>query len=166
MEFSYFDQFNDMTIDLTDYLVNLSSSGFQYSFNNSQPVSATVKNLFDKFDIVFDFTKNINLILRYDLKDYELPEVVSNNVYGTPDFWWVILLFNNIKNPFLDWPLAQDQIVQVATNLFENEKKYDYQTYINFLTEINDEKKKLILPKPDTLKDIVWQYRQAILSTK
>jgi hypothetical protein len=28
------------------------------------------------------------------------PDLISNAFYGTPDFWWLILSFNNINDPF------------------------------------------------------------------
>lgn len=164
MEFSYFDQFGNIEIDLTSYLTNLSTTALNYTFNNTQPVKTTVSNLFTLYEIIFDYKKNIELILRYEVGDNELPEMVSYEVYGTIDFWWLVFLFNDIKKPFKEWPLSQNELIMKAQFLFDNEAKYTYQTYYDYLTTINDERKQLILPKPDTVKEIIWKYRQAILN--
>lgn len=164
MEFSYFDQFTNIEIDLTSYLTNLSSSGNTYTFNNIQPVKTTVTNLFTKYDVVFDYKDNLEVIIRYDVKDDELVETVSYNVYGTVDLWWIVLVFNNIKEPWKEWPLSQSELIAKVTNMYETEAKYSYQTYYDYLTKINDERKQIILPKPDTVKEIIWKYRQAILN--
>ena len=160
--FSYFDQFQDMEIDLTLYLKSIPTTA-SYTFNNSQPIKTTIKNLFTKFDIVFDYKNNINLIQSYEIKDNEFIETVAYNVYQDTDFWWIVALFNNIQNPFIDWPLSQSQIIDIAKAKYATERKYSYLTYLNFLTEINDKKRILILPNNDTISDIIWRYRQAIL---
>lgn len=170
MDFSYFDQFGNIEIDLTGYLANLNTcftsptSGFVYSFSNNQPVITTVSNLFTKYDIIFDYTKNIELILRYDIRDNEFPETVSFKTYGSTDYWWIVYVFNNITEPFKQWPFTQNQIVNLANKLYNEERLYSYQTYLDYLIEINEEKRHIILPKPDTVKDIIWKYRQAILN--
>ena len=169
MDFSYFDQFQDIEIDLTSYLNNmtvstLASSGTNYLFSNKQPVVTTIKNLFTKYDIIFDYRRNIELILNYTIKDNENIEIVSNNVYGDIQYWWIIALFNDIKNPFTDWPLASNHIKLICSNLYDNERKYSYDTYMQHLNAINDDKKQIIVPKADTLKNIIWKYRQAILN--
>lgn len=166
MEFSYFDQYFDIEIDLTDYLIKLSDAGGEnYALNNLQPVKVSIKNLFTHYNIIFDYKRNVNLILRYDVLDNESMELVSYKTYGTVEYWWIVALFNDIKNPFKDWPLSVDNVKQVASNLFQNEGKYSMDTYLTYINDMNDDKKQIILPKPDTLKDIIWKYRQSILAT-
>jgi hypothetical protein len=161
-DFSYFDQFTDIEIDLTSYLKSIPTTG-SYTFNNKQPVVTTIKNLFTKYEIVFDYKKNIDLILDYKIKDDEFIETVSYNIYGSPEYWWIIALFNDIQNPFRDWPLSQPEVIQIATNLFNTERKYSYNTYLNFVSSRNESKRDIIIPKSDTLKDIIWKYRQVII---
>lgn len=160
-DFSYFDQFQDIEIDLTSYLKSIPVS--KYSFNNKQPVITTVKNLFTKFDITVDYKNNIDLISKYIIKDNEFIETVSYNIYESTEYWWIITLFNNIRNPFSDWPLSQDQLISIAKKLYEQERKYSFYTYLDFLTEENELKREIIVPNHDTVKDIIWKYRQAIL---
>lgn len=37
------------------------------------------------------------------------PDLISDTVYGTPDFFWAIISFNNERNP-MNWPPAGDAI--------------------------------------------------------
>jgi hypothetical protein len=170
MEFSYFDQFKDIEIDLTSYLsyystlTNPSGTGINYTFSNIQPVKTTVSNLFTKYDIIFDYTKNIELIIQYEIKENQQVEMVSYDVYGTIDFWWLVYVFNDIKEPFTQWPLTQDEMIKKAQYMYETEAKYTYQIYYDNLISTNNERKQIILPKPDTVKEIVWKYRQAIIN--
>lgn len=162
-DFSYFDQYADIEIDLTSYLTSIPTTG-SFTFNNIQPVVTNVKNLFTKYEILFEYKKNVDLILSYKVQDNEFIENVSYNVYGSPEYWWIVVVFNNIKEPFKDWPLTQDQIISIATKLYNNERKYKYDTYFQFISERNEIKRNIILPKNDVLKDIIWKYRQAILA--
>jgi hypothetical protein len=162
-DFSYLDQFLDMEIDLTGYLLSIPTTGEKYILSNKQPVITTVKNLFTKFDIVYNYKNNINAITTYTINDGDFIEAVSHKIYGNVQYWWVIAIFNDIKEPFKDWPLSQEQVITISKYLFDNEKKYSYTTYLNFIFEKNETKRKIIVPNIDTLKEIIWQFRQAIL---
>ena len=39
--------------------------------------------------------------------DADRPDVISQKVYGTSDYDWVILMSNNVINPYFDWPMSQ-----------------------------------------------------------
>ena len=39
------------------------------------------------------------------------PDLLSSKVYGTPDLWWAIYEFNNIRDPLFD--LKVGQIVRI-----------------------------------------------------
>lgn len=166
-EFSYFDQFKDVEIDLTSYLNKLTTDNDlrynQYTFNNKQPIVTNVTNLFSKYDIIFDYKSNLDVITRYTVKDNEFIENVSQETYGDMSFWWIVCLFNDIKDPYRDWPLSQKQIVDLATRLYNTERKFSYDTYVEFIHTKNEEKRNLILPIRVALKDIIWKYREAII---
>ena len=50
--------------------------------------------------------KNTNLCFPYNIQDGDSPESISNSVYDSQVFSWVILLINGIKNIHTDWPLS------------------------------------------------------------
>ena len=165
--FTYFDQFQDVQIDLTAYLDKLSknaSSPYKYSLSNKQPAVTTVKNLFTKYDIVIDYKKNIEVILAYNIKENETLEQVSYKVYETIDYWWIVAIFNDITNPFTDWPLNQEQLNNAANLLYENEGKYPRNVYYNLLFERNEQKRRIILPREYVIGDIIWAYREKVLA--
>jgi len=43
------------------------------------------------------------------------PDLISERLYGTPEYKWVLLLYNNVTNPFDGWPKAGTTI-QAPTN--------------------------------------------------
>jgi hypothetical protein len=161
-DFTYFDQYSDIEIDLTSYLKSIPVTGSAYTLSNLQPVKTTSKNLFTKYEVIIDYKHNIDLILQYQINEGETIDVVSYNIYGSVEYWWILAMFNDIKNIFTDWPLSQQQLITIAKNLYEKERKYSYNTYLDFLAASNDEKRDIIVPKKDTIKDIIWKYRQVV----
>jgi hypothetical protein len=52
--------------------------------------------------------KNITVLHDYAIQDGERPDTVSQNLYGTTEYTWVILVLNGIFSLF-DWPLQPDE---------------------------------------------------------
>lgn len=50
-----------------------------------------------------DLKSNEQIFTYYRVKDGETPEIISDKVYGTPEYHWTILLFNDIIDPYDDW---------------------------------------------------------------
>lgn len=46
----------------------------------------------------------------YLIKESERPEHIAEKIYGKPEYHWVVLLFNDIINPYYEWPLADSAI--------------------------------------------------------
>lgn len=42
----------------------------------------------------------------YTIAEGEKPEHIAHRVYGRPDYHWIILLFNEIHDPYFSWPLS------------------------------------------------------------
>jgi hypothetical protein len=64
--------------------------------------------------------------VRYRLRgvDWMRPDLISYNAYGTVQFWWIILLQNNISNPFTE--MTEGSIIEIPNKLdiFEFQKQY------------------------------------------
>lgn len=46
----------------------------------------------------------------YIIENDDTPEIVADRVYGDPKYHWVVLLFNEIINPYYDWPLGDQTL--------------------------------------------------------
>ena len=44
-------------------------------------------------------------LLNYAIKDGESPDTVAYNYYDDPSYAWLVLLSNNIIDPYFEWPL-------------------------------------------------------------
>ena len=65
--------------------------------------------------------ENITLYDYYDIADGETPEIISEKVYGTPYYHWVIMLANQRYDYINDFPLSQLELDTYLTS------KYSYQ---------------------------------------
>ena len=46
----------------------------------------------------------------YIVKDGEKPEHIADRVYRRSDYHWIILMSNEIYNPYFDWPLSSSEL--------------------------------------------------------
>ena len=161
--FNYFDQFKDMEIDLTDYLIRHSSPEYQLKFSNLQPVVVTVKNLFEQFKVIETYKRDAATFIKYRAQDNERIENISQKFYSTPDFWWILCIFNDIRNPFYDLPLSENQIIELARRLGDEERKYPEKVYYNLIFNENENRRELNVPKAGLVGSVVWDFRKAMM---
>jgi hypothetical protein len=69
-------------------------------------------NLTTKFKFNDDFKENTVIYYDYDLVDGETPEIIADKIYNSPERHWIILLLNDIVNPFTDWPMQYNSLVK------------------------------------------------------
>jgi hypothetical protein len=70
-----------------------------------------------------------NLFEQYEIKEEETPEIISFKYYGTVDYYWTILVLNNIKSRYFDWPLTSQNFGSYI------QEKYDTKSAL-FLSEV------------------------------
>lgn len=89
---SYFNKFNDLVYGF--------SGGPRKRFNLSR-----VTNITTRVKIVNTFNKNaIYNYNNYIIQDGERPDTIAQKEYNDSNLHWIILLFNEIKNPLFEWP--------------------------------------------------------------
>jgi hypothetical protein len=69
-----------------------------------KPVIAT--NITARVRFIQSIKKLGILYYQYDIQDGDTPEIMASKLYGDPNRHWIILLANNIIDPFYDWPLS------------------------------------------------------------
>jgi hypothetical protein len=72
---------------------------------------------------------NITLYDEYDIVDGETPELVSNKLYGSPQYHWAIMIANQRYDYLNDWPLPYDRLVQYCTDKYGEGNIYDIHHY-------------------------------------
>jgi hypothetical protein len=159
-DFTYFDQFKDYTANLSKYFNDINNgSSYKYTFTNKQTANTILKDIFDKIEISPEFKKNLLQFERYVIGDGESIETVAYEYYGNVNHWWLICIFNDIKNTFTDWPLSDKELNALVDYYYENEGKYSKSTYYKLLFERNENKRSILVLKSFYFNDVVSAFR-------
>ena len=79
---------------------------FLYDFKiNGKTEYKLVKDISQNVRVRKEILSSVTLYDEYDIRDGETPEIISEKVYGTPLYHWVIMLCNDNYNYIDDFPL-------------------------------------------------------------
>jgi len=78
--------------------------------DNSLKNYVEVKNIFRRVKFSAAAVRNLTYFEKYSIPGDDKPYNVSYNIYGTPDYEWIILLLNDITNVYTQWPLSQREL--------------------------------------------------------
>jgi len=84
------------------YFSKLPLTSYELSSKTSVVRDITRRAAFSKASSPYE-----NLYELYTISDGETPESVGVKFYDSAFYHWVILLFNEIHNPYFDWPVDQ-----------------------------------------------------------
>ena len=103
-----------------------------------------VKNVFRRVKVRNDLYNNFIVFQKYEIPEGARPDTVAEDLYGTPNFDWVVLTTAGITNIRNEWPLSNRDLYNYV------EKKYGNSlnsTRFFETTEVKDSNGRLILPK-------------------
>lgn len=88
-------------------------------FSNFPTVSyngVTIRDITKRTNFIQNNLSNPYLFLPYTVKEGEKPEDIAYNYYGSVEATWLVLMCNNIVDPYTQWPLSSenfdDMIIQ------------------------------------------------------
>ena len=151
-----------------------------------------VTNLLRRVQIKEGLKETAALFDLYDIQGEDTPESVSEQYYGDQKFYWTILLFNNVKDRFYDWPMTSVQFEAYinekysdvngihhyevaqssgATSSFDDSHKIQVNSTVSGATSVTnydyeqrlqDKKSRIKLIKPEFLELITEEFRTLI----
>lgn len=68
-----------------------------------------------------------SLVEQYIIIEGETPESVSFNYYGDVKYYWIIMLLNNIKSRYFNWPLSSQELQQYIESKYGNRSAIFFQ---------------------------------------
>lgn len=131
-----------------------------------------VRDYYFRIAFIDNYVKNnSSFFYKYILQHGDTPESVSNKFYGTDKYWYLILLINNIEDPFYDWKLSDYDCMDYA-------KKFVSETYptltgtakqskideIYTLVAENNANKAILLPK-DNIVGVLYNELLSLIKT-
>ena len=111
---------------------------------NSSDEYVLVKNIFRRMKLRDDLQNVLTLFDKYNIRDGFRPEQVAEEVYGSVEYDFVVLISSGIINVRHEWPISDREVYKYA------EDKYG--VHLNAIrnyvtTEVKDADGRLILPK-------------------
>ena len=120
--------------------VNRTKAG-QYISNYTQ-----VKNFFKKGKLREDIFQDLTTFQKYDIKGDDRPDNVANEIYGSAELDWVVLLSNNIVNVYDEWPLSQANLDAYVMDKYGTIEKLN-ETHHYESNEVKDTQGVIIFPR-------------------
>ena len=114
------------------------------STRNSSKEYVRVKNLFRRVKLRDDLQNVFTLFNKYEIDEGERPDTVAEDLYGSADLDWIVMLTAGIINVRDQWPLSDRDLYDYSLNKYGddlNSVRF-YET-----TEVKDSSGRLILPK-------------------
>ena len=114
------------------------------SDSNSSQNYLRVKNLFRRNKLRDDLQNVFTLFNKYEIVDGARPDTIAEELYGSAELDWVVLMTANITRVRDQWPLSNRDLYKYAENKYGVtglSSVHHYET-----TEVKDSSNRLILP--------------------
>jgi len=112
---------------------------------NSSLDYVRVKNLFRRVKLRDDLQNVFTLFNKYEIPDGARPDTVAEELYGSSEYDWVVLLSSGIINVRDQWPLSDRDIYRFSENKYGIAGLTEIKFYET--TEVKDSQGRLILPR-------------------
>jgi len=123
-------------------LPNLEYQSFLSSSKGSDEY-LLVKNVFRRVKLRDDLQNVFTIFNKYEIQEGARPDTVAEELYGSSQYDWVVLIGANIINVRNEWPLSDRDIYRYSEQLYGNDINavHHYETI-----EVKDSRGRLILP--------------------
>jgi len=76
------------------------------------------KNIITRAKILDILKESQSGSVLYRIRDEERPETIAERVYGRADYHWLILMFNEILDPYFSWPMSMNEMEHHMENVY------------------------------------------------
>lgn len=102
------------------YLPDIDLAVRPIKFPWSEQQYKVAKNIFRRFKVSETSLDTITYFKKYVIDDSDRPDIISEIVYGRSDYDWIIMMCNNIINPYYDWPMSQSTLMEYISTEYDN----------------------------------------------
>lgn len=92
------------------YFINFPNIIYNFEVNGKTTLIA-VKDIALNVRVRKEILENITLYDEYDIEDNETFEIISEKLYGRPDYHWTIMLLNQRFDYRTDFPMNSEQLL-------------------------------------------------------
>lgn len=107
--------------------IEYSEKPIRFPISDKQYVLA--KNIFRKYKIRERSFQSSVFFNKYTIEDGERLDTIAAKVYGSSEYDWVIMLTNNIVDPYSDLPIRDSNLYDFVVEKYDNpEGVHHYET--------------------------------------
>jgi hypothetical protein len=140
----------------------------------------------------FDFREKIrgygSIYTKWVLRDEDTPEVIAHKLYNSTHYYWIILMINKIHDPFFNFPLSENELIEYVDKKYGPENRHAIHHYetiysaelsappagivvdkyyphakkdvdnIEYEAKKNDEKRHILLLEPQYLEQVLMEF--------
>lgn len=99
-------------------------------FSNNQRNGVLLTNIMARSTFLTEILENSSVFYEYQVKDDETAEIIADKLYGDPNRHWIVLMFNQIVNPFYEFPLSVERLEDLIRKKY-NQTVEESQTTIH-----------------------------------
>lgn len=100
-----------------------------YTMKDGTQITMNDLTVFVNFDK--SWKTRSELQMTYQIRDGDTPSLLSNRLYDSVEYWWTILLLNDIYNMDDQWPRNYDDLNLYIQEKYPNRNKNDVHHYID-----------------------------------
>lgn len=89
-----------------------------YEFNSQESV---VKDILIRSKFVSEYRPYSDILTPYSILDGDTPQSLAKTLYGAATFHWIILLSNEIHDPYFEWPISSLDLENLCINKYGSE---------------------------------------------
>lgn len=103
-----------------------------------------VKNIFRRVKLRDDLQSVFTIFNKYQIPDGARPDLIAEEIYGSSQYDWVVLVCAGITRIRDQWPLSNKELYDYSESIYGSDLNniHHYET-----TEIKDSQNRLILPE-------------------
>lgn len=96
----------------------MANTSYFSNFNIIDYANTPAVDITERIIVTNNTIKNPFIYYPYDIKDGQRPDNIAYKQFGDPYTDWIILLTNNIIDPYYDWYMTEEQFIEFITDKY------------------------------------------------
>ena len=88
-----------------------------------------IVNFLHRFHFRSSIVNDISLYSYWEIRTHETLFSISNTLYGSPYYFWIIILLNDMVDPFWSWPMSEEQLLLFCQQKYGRDNIYKTHHY-------------------------------------
>ena len=142
-----------------------------------------VTDITRRTNIIQNLIKNEDFYFDYELVEGDTPESIAHDNYGDVDLHWIIMMINEVYDPFYQWYMTYKEVIEYS-KLKYGDPDYTYVQYwelddvkyktnpgglslavsnLDYEVAVNDAKRKIRVVYPEYTNQIVREFKGLVV---